>query len=74
MTDKELLTKVRAVVREYATKQGHEKCHYHPDLFDKLVTLLDIYVPKADVLTREEFIAGCNRYQKELYPIEGLPH
>lgn len=66
--DKACLYTARAVIQEWVDKQGHERCWYYPELFNRLVGVLGITVnvpPQLPSLT--EFQAGCKKYQEEQY-------
>lgn len=64
------LEKVKAVVERWLDKQGHERCWYYPELFSELAALLGLGRGKVldpGLPPREEFEAGCKRYQDEQY-------
>jgi hypothetical protein len=60
------IKEVRRLVREWADKQGHNKCHYYPEIFDKLCVFLNIPIQPV-YIPRSEFEEGCIRYQDELF-------
>jgi hypothetical protein len=68
---------VKAVIREYIDKEGHDRCWYYPDIFNRLAVLLDIKTGSRKLPTREEFEAGCKRYQDEQFahqiPMSRIP-
>jgi len=68
MTKKEQkeLESVRAIVQEWLDKQGHERCWYYPELFNKLKDALNMKSQVDPALpTRQEFENGCKRFQIE---------
>jgi hypothetical protein len=66
--DSDSLEHVKQIVTEWATKQGHDRCWYYPDLFRKLVEVLklDVEVEK-NLPPQEEFSYCCKQYEKEIY-------
>lgn len=67
-TLEEKVQKARAVLQEWAGKQGHDRCWYYPDLFIELAKILEVPLsidPSLPPL--EEFKKGCERYQQEEY-------
>ena len=59
---------VKQVLQEWVNQQGHNRCWYYPDLFDRLVEITGITSQVNPQLPpREEFEAGCRKYQKEQY-------
>lgn len=59
---------VKAITQEWADKQGHERCHYYPELFRRLAEILGIKSQvEACLPPRSEFEKGCRRYQDEEY-------
>lgn len=57
----------KQIVSEWLGKQGHDKCHFYPELFKQLAEVLGLKAPEAELPPRAEFEAGCKRYQDELY-------
>jgi hypothetical protein len=59
----------RQTVINWYTKQGHERCHYYPELFRQLCIAFGITVHDdfKDLPSLEEFNFGCQRFQCELY-------
>lgn len=59
---------VKAITQEWADKQGHERCHYYPELFRRLAEVLGVKSQFDPCLPlRPEFEKGCRRYQDEEY-------
>ena len=59
---------VEEIVQEFVDKQGHERCWYYPDLFNRLSQTLNITPTiNPSLPSREEFEEGCRRYQMEQY-------
>jgi len=59
---------VREVVQEWLDQQGHNRCWYYPELFNKLANLLNL-TSKIDptLPPRHEFEEGCRKFQNEEY-------
>lgn len=58
-------------IRQWATKKGHEHCHYYPDIFRDVAVALG--TPVAEIPEglppESEFRAACMRFADELYPL-----
>ncbi|QQG40066.1 MAG: hypothetical protein HYS81_01500 [Candidatus Aenigmatarchaeota archaeon] len=68
MNDAERCDKAKRIIQEWTDKQGHERCWYYPDLFNRLAVLFSVKPTKNPSLpTLEEFREGCRRYQQEEY-------
>ena len=62
------LDEVREVLQSWVDKQGHDRCWYYPDLFNKLCKILKVKPTKKPSLpSLEEFKKGCCKYQSEEY-------
>lgn len=62
------LDKIKQIVQEWLDKQGHDRCWYYPELFNKLAEVLDIKQRAPSCLPpRSEFMVGCHKYQDEQY-------
>ncbi len=58
----------RILLQEWTDKQGHERCHYYPEIFRKLCDVLEVEPILDPALPlRNEFEEGCRRYQNEEY-------
>jgi len=58
----------KQIVQNWVDQQGHERCWYYPELFEKLVVLFDVQMTVDPSLPpRCEFEAGCKRYQNKEY-------
>jgi hypothetical protein len=67
------MEQARQILREWAEKQGHDRCWYYPDLFRKLADVLGVNLKVEPRLPPfEEFKLGCERYQKESYEQDHL--
>ncbi len=56
------------IISEWAGQQGHDRCWYYPDLFNKLGKLFKMnFKIKPHLPKRSEFEMGCKRYQDEEY-------
>ena len=59
---------VKRIVEEWASKQGHDRCWYYPDLFRQITVALEIDIEDNSSLPpRCEFEEGCKKYQDEEY-------
>lgn len=57
---------VKQTIQEWLDKQKHDRCWYYPDLFRKLVDLMELKPTREPCLPpRDEFELGCLRYQEE---------
>lgn len=65
MSAEEQNQKIKNVVEEWINKQGHERCWYYPDLFKKIVDILEINIPEPQLPSRQEFETGCKKYQTQ---------
>ena len=62
----------QAAVQQWVAQQGHNRCWYYPDIFNRLVEILGIEANKTPALPPlEEFRKGCEEYQKEEYKKSG---
>lgn len=60
--------RAKAILQEWIDQQGHERCWYYPDLFNRLIKVYGIETTKEPNLPpRCEFEEGCRRYQEEEY-------
>lgn len=64
--DLSLIQSVRQAVEEWNNKQGHDKCHYYPEIFRKILDLLGIPENKNVELSEAEFQSGCDIFRKDL--------
>ncbi len=56
------------VVRYARLQQGHENCHYYPEMFEELMKAFDIEYPQDRKLPpRTEFRARCREFESKLY-------
>ena len=71
MNDTEKLKEVKKIIQEWIDKQGHERCWYYPELFNKLVEIFEVnMVGKPELPPLDKFKKGCERYQKEEYRLK----
>ena len=71
MTAENKLKQVKDIVQTWKDKQGHERCWYYPELFEKLAEVLDVKFTRDTKLPpQEEFEAGCKRFQNSEYTRE----
>jgi len=71
MDSEEKLKQAKLIIQEWIDKQGHERCWYYPDLFNKLVKIFEIKISKDPSLPPlEEFKKGCEKYQKEEFSLK----
>jgi hypothetical protein len=71
------LTAVRATITTWLGTQGHDRCHYYPELFQQLADALHLTrTDGSGIPDRAAFEAGCRRFADDLYgpiPIAGVP-
>jgi len=67
------LERVEAIVQEWLDQQGHDRCWYYPELFNRLVHELGLITMKEPRLPpREEFERACRKYADEQYDLRLL--
>lgn len=58
----------RAILSEWAQKQGHAKCWNHNEILARLCTLFAVWVNESELLpSRADFALGCEAYQDFIY-------
>lgn len=58
----------KAIIEEWQSQQGHDRCWYYPEVFRKLATLFGVKpVDRPDQLSRRDFEKGCERFQDEIF-------
>jgi hypothetical protein len=58
------------LLKEWADKQGHDRCWYYPDVFRQLCFVLGVTLTSEPHLPPlDEFKKGCDRYQSEEFGI-----
>ena len=61
----------KKVFREWIDQQGHDRCWYYPDLFNRLVKIYELAPTKTPSLPPlKEFEEGCRKYQIEEYTLK----
>ena len=66
MNDAEKVKQIQNVISEWDGKQGHDRCWYYPDLFERIANIVGVQLNNAPVLpTRSEFEEGCRRFQNQ---------
>lgn len=62
------LAQVEETISQFINRQGHDRCHYYPELLEELAGILKIkQTTPSNLPTLEEFKAGCERFQREQY-------
>lgn len=62
------LETAKTLLQEWTDKQGHDRCWYYPDIFNKLCEVLEIKQNKKPELPSIcEFQKGCEKYTLEQY-------
>ena len=64
------LTQVRAILSEWAQKQGHAKCWNHNEILERLASVLAVEQVESEEYAlpcKEEFQLGCIAYWDFLY-------
>lgn len=73
MSDAEKLQQIQQVILEWDNKQGHDRCWYYPDLFQRIAAIVGVQLTHTPQLpTRAEFEEGCRRYQRHEFEGEDL--
>ncbi len=63
-----MLEEVRAVLQDWASNTGHDKCWHHPEILKRLCQIVGVSVDNDPCLPpREEFQQGCKAYEASLY-------
>lgn len=64
-----LRSKLAHILTEWSSKQGHDRCWYYPEIFEKLATTLGVDLSNFDIKLPpcDEFKEGCRRYQESQY-------
>lgn len=57
----------RSLLENWANKQGHERCWWHPDILTALANALDVKIPPPILPLQAEFSKGCDIYKAEQY-------
>ena len=58
------------ILCEYNSKQGHDKCWFYPELFDKLLKVYKIPKVESNLPPKEEFKEYCDIYREKVYSEE----
>lgn len=62
------LEEAKAVLQEWADKQGHDRCWYYPEIFRKLCEIMGVTITKdMNLPPRAEFNMCCEQYEREVY-------
>jgi hypothetical protein len=66
--DSQKLEEIRQITQSWLDQQGHNRCWYYPELFQKLATVLNLKIEVDPSLPpKSEFEEGCKKYQQEEY-------
>ena len=59
---------VKGAIEEWASKQGHDRCWYYPDIFMRIAQIVEAKIdfPKG-LPPRPEFRKGCERFEDGEY-------
>lgn len=59
----------KRILKKWLKKQGHDRCHYYPGIFNSLLKLYGIDSNKYDSQLPKlcEFKKGCNQFQNDEY-------
>jgi hypothetical protein len=59
---------VKDLIEEWDGKQGHDKCHYYPEIFRAVAAAVGAKLREThDLPPLQEFQVGCRQQQDELY-------
>lgn len=63
-----VIDNVRKVLQDWANLQGHARCHWHPEVLQKLCNIVGVK-PTVPIVRppRAEFEEGCRRFTAEEY-------
>ena len=61
------LERIKGIVQEWYDKQGHDQCHYYPELFRELAPIVEVKIIDPHLPPRAEFKRGCKMFQDEIY-------
>lgn len=62
------LDKIKKLIEDWINKQGHNRCWFYPEIFNKICEELGIQqVAPSCLPSRSDFEEGCRRYQNEQY-------
>ena len=62
------LGRIAACIAWRAAQQGHDACHYYPEVFKQIADILGIEVKLAEpTISREEMREGCRKFEDEVY-------
>ena len=63
-----IVIKCRNALKDWVGKQGHDRCWYYPEIFNRLCDILGVKASDhRNLPPRAEFEQGCRRYQNEEY-------
>lgn len=68
-----ILRRLQRICREYADKQGHDLCHWHPDILKAICDAVGVEIPPPELPPEEEFAAACEHYRSEVMYAKPLP-
>lgn len=58
---------IKKEVQDWRDKQGHDKCWYYPEIFEKIISILNLENIANTLPTEPEFERGCEKYRREIY-------
>jgi len=62
------ISQAKSLLNNWVNKQGHDRCWYYPEIFQKLCELFGVEMTVEPKLPPpEEFTKGCERYRNEEY-------
>ena len=63
----------RSILKEWASKKGQDRCHWHPDILKRLAEALKVEVDGSldDLGPESEFRSGCKLFADQLYGVRG---
>lgn len=59
--------KVKTILQNFANKKGHDKCWFNLEVLEELMKLYNIEYGDAELVSKEEFKLGCQRFCEDLY-------
>lgn len=58
----------KQLIQSWIDKQGHDRCWYYPEIFEKLIAIYDIKSTiSTNLPSRSEFREGCLLFEEQQY-------
>lgn len=64
------IQQIQAVIQEWDSKKGHNRCWFYPELFQQIAKIVEVPLTDSPILPpKEEFEACCEKYKEEQYSL-----